>query len=166
MKADKLGRQGDSESLEQPRRETMQGDKLGRQASGSQEQPRREIMKGDIPGYLGYKAAAKSSPEEILKGDKLGTQRTSGGQEQPRMEMKRDKLGRQGGSGSQEQPRSNIMKRDKLGKQGRSDRQYFFLRFTCSLAFAHPPWPQVLWTCLRTVVYWLQRCCLQGFRRE
>ena len=95
-------------------------------------------MKGDIPGYLGYKAAAKSSPEEILKGDKLGTQRSSGGQEQPRMEMKRDKLGRQGGSGSQEQPRSNIMKRDKLGKQGRSDRQYFLLRFTCSLAFAHP----------------------------
>ena len=130
----------------------MQGDKLGRQASGSQEQPRREIMKGDIPGYLGYKAAAKSSPEEILKGDKLGTQRSSGGQEQPRMEMKRDKLGRQGGSGSQEQPRSNIMKRDKLGKQGRSDRQYFFLRFTCSLAFAHPPWPQV---CL--VVFLLKR---------
>ena len=35
------------------------------------------------------------------------------------------------------------MKGDKLGKQGRRDRQYFFLRFPCSLAFAHPPWPQV-----------------------
>ena len=137
---------GETRRQRQPRA-AQEGNHEGRQAwetsslgdgSGSQEQPRREITKGDIPGYMGYKAAAKSSPEEIMKGDKLGTQRSSGGQEQPRMEMKRDKLGRQGGSGSQEQPRS-----DKLGKQGRRDRQYFFLRFPCSLAFAHPPWPQV-----------------------
>ena len=143
MKEDKLGTQRSSGGQEQPRMEMKRG-KLGRQGGGgSQEQPRREITKGDMPGYMGYKAAAKSSPEEIMKGDKLGTQRSSGGQEQPRMEMKRGKLGRQGGSGSQEQPRREIMKGDKLGKQGRRDRQYFFLRFPCSLAFAHPPWPQV-----------------------
>ena len=53
---------------------------------------------------------------EIMKGGKLGRQRGSSSQEQPRI-MKRDKLGRQGGSGSQEQPRRDIMKGDKLGRQ-------------------------------------------------
>ena len=39
-------------SQEQPRREIMKGDKLGRQGgSGSQEQLRREIMKGDKPRF-------------------------------------------------------------------------------------------------------------------
>ena len=98
----------------------MKGDIL-QGGSGSQEQPRREIMKGD----------------------KLGRQRSSGSQEQPRNEiMKRDKLGRQGGkqqprvgSGNQEQPRLEIMKGDKLWKQGGSDRPYF----PSTLASFRPP---------------------------
>ena len=55
-------------------------------------------------------AAAKSSPREIRKGDKLGRQGGRGKQEQPRRKIiKEDKLGRQGGSSSQEQPRREIM---------------------------------------------------------
>ena len=140
---------GETRRQRQPRA-AQEGNHEGRQAwetsslgdgSGSQEQPRREITKGDIPGYMGYKAAAKSSPEEIMKGDKLGTQRSSGGQEQPRMEMKRAK---QTGTSSkqqisanqqhhrnrnrmqqkqEEQPRREFKKGDKLGSQGGSGNQ-------------------------------------------
>ena len=85
----KLGRQGDSDSQEQPRKETIKRDKLGRQS-------------------------AKSSPEgKSERGDELERQGGSGSQEQCREIMKGDEVGRQGGCGSQEQPRMEILKGDK-----------------------------------------------------
>ena len=54
----------------------------------SLEQTRREIMEGDKLGRQGDRGS-----QEIMKGDKLGRQ--GGSQEQPRREIvKRDKLGR------------------------------------------------------------------------
>ena len=55
--------QGGSGSQEQPRRDIMKGDKLGRQG-GSQEQPRMEIMKGDKLARQGG-----SGSQEVWKGN-------------------------------------------------------------------------------------------------
>ena len=67
-------------------RQTWETSSLG-DGSGSQEQPRREITKGDVPGYMGYKVAAKSSPEEIMKGDKLVACGTEGTARVPNMSL-------------------------------------------------------------------------------
>ena len=72
MNKDKLGRQGGSGSEEQPRRETMKGDKLGRQGGTSQEQPKREITKGDKLGR------EKGNHEGTSLGDKAAVQPRAG----------------------------------------------------------------------------------------
>ena len=71
-----------------------EGRQAGRQGgSGNQEQPRREIMKGDKLGRQGTKSSPAGNHEGRQAWD-------SGSQEQPRREiMKGDKLGRQGSSG-------------------------------------------------------------------
>ena len=92
----KLGRQGDSDSQEQPRKEIIKRDKLERQGGSGSQEKRREIVKGDKG-----EAAAKSSPEG--KSERETSLRGSGSQEQRREIVKGDKVGRQGGSGGQEQ---------------------------------------------------------------
>ena len=123
MKRNQVGRQG--------------GKQQPRAGSGSQEQPRMEIIKGDKLGRQGGKQQPRAG---------------SGSQEQPRMEIiKRDKLGRQGGkqqpragSGSQEHPRMETIRGDKAWDARRQRPARFSPRSTCSLAFAHPLWHQVV----------------------
>ena len=97
--------QGGSGSQEQPRRESMKGEKLGRQGGrGSQEQPRRQ-------------------PRAVHKGYQEERQALEIRRRQPRAAQTRNHEVRHAWetrSGSQEQPRRAIMKGDTLGRQGGS----------------------------------------------
>ena len=68
MKADKLGRQGDSESLEQPRRETMQGDKLGRQARGEARAAQKGNHEGRHTWLPGIQGGSQEQPRRDFEG--------------------------------------------------------------------------------------------------
>ena len=145
MKADKLGRR-----QRQPRA-AQKGNHEGRHTwlhgiqGGSQEQPRR-----DYEGRQAWDTAQQRRPRAAQNGDEERQAWKTRRQRQPGAAQKQRHEARQ--AWETKQPRREIMKGDKLGKQGRRDRQYFFLRFPCSLAFAHPPWPQVNFVCIDACV--------------